>query len=45
MTSSKRTKLNTNYENENHFKHLIKMRTIRNKHYENEDEKSIKTFI
>jgi len=31
------TKLNTNCENEDHFKHLVKMRTTRDKHYENED--------
>jgi len=30
-----------NYENEDHFKHSVKMTIIRNKHYENEDEKSI----
>jgi len=27
--------------NENHFKHYVKMRIIRNKHYENEDQKDI----
>jgi len=35
------TKLNTNCENDDHFKYLIKMRFIRNKDYENEDKKSI----
>ena len=28
-------------KNDDHFKHSIKMKTIRNKHYENEDEKGI----
>jgi len=28
-------------ENEDHFKHSVKVRTIRNKHYENEDQKGI----
>jgi len=35
------TKLNTNCENEDHFKHLVKMRIIRNKYYKNNDEKVI----
>ena len=28
-------------KNEDHFKHSVKMRTIRNKHCENEDQKGI----
>jgi len=39
MVSQKKTKLNMNCENEDHFKHLVKIRTICNKHYENEDKK------
>jgi len=31
------TKLTPNCKNEDHFKHLVKMRTIHNHHYENED--------
>jgi len=31
------TKLNTNCTNDEHFKYLVKMRTIRNKHYKNKD--------
>jgi len=30
-----------NCENEDQFKHYVKMRTIRNKHYENEYQKVI----
>jgi len=33
--SQKKTKLNTNCENDDNFKHLVKMKTIRNKHYKN----------
>jgi len=37
-----RTILNIRYgKNEDHFKHYVKMRIIRNKHYENEDQKGI----
>jgi len=32
-----RTKLNTNYKNEDHFKHLKKIRTNNNKYNKNED--------
>jgi len=31
------TILNIRYKNEDHLKHFVKMRTIRNKHYENDD--------
>jgi len=30
-----------NCENEDHFKHSVKMKNIHNKHYENEDGKGI----
>jgi len=29
----------THYENKNHFKHLVKMKIIRNKHYEKWERK------